>query len=419
MAKKIKDVKPIPLFPKSENIAEISIRDYPELCDFLTSGPEWRYQTWSWGQEFLAFIGRNKSTNTYVRFRSEVEKFLLWSFIKRKQSIVTFKKSEILEYMEFCNKPDVDWICFTSFEKFIVKAGTLKVNPLWAPFKMSGPVQPSRDKKILKGYRPTVGTLNATFTAMISFYTHLNDEEYYYGNPAKVAKKDCRLLIQDDTIKDDRRLSDFQWDILLETSIKMADSNPIFERNLFLIVSLKTFFIRISEFAEKKDWIPEMGHFTEDSNGNWWVKVLGKGGKKRSITVPPDYLPYLRRYRISRGLSLLPLIGEKEPMIKKIRGRGGLATRHLSKIVTDTFNAVRVELEIQKKPEEAIKFQAFSAHWLRHTGASLEVERGRPLKDLSEDLGHSTMATTDRIYVHSDVLKRAKSGAGRKVGKQD
>jgi hypothetical protein len=90
--KKIKDVKPIPLFPKSENIAEISIRDYPELCDFLTSGPEWRYQTWSWGQEFLAFIGRNKSTNTYVRFRSEVEKFLLWSFIKRKQSIVTFKK---------------------------------------------------------------------------------------------------------------------------------------------------------------------------------------------------------------------------------------------------------------------------------------------------------------------------------------
>jgi integrase len=87
--------------------------------------------------------------------------------------------------------------------------------------------------------------------------------------------------------------------------------------------------------------------------------------------------------------------------------------------VTDTFNAVRVELEIQKKPEEAIKFQAFSAHWLRHTGASLEVERGRPLKDLSEDLGHSTMATTDRTYVHSDVLKRAKSGAGRKVGKQN
>ncbi len=91
MTKIVKDIKPIPLFPKSENIAEISIRDYPELSDFLTSGPEWRYQTWSWGQEFLAFIGRNKSTNTYVRFRSEVEKILLWSFIKRKQSIVPFK----------------------------------------------------------------------------------------------------------------------------------------------------------------------------------------------------------------------------------------------------------------------------------------------------------------------------------------
>lgn len=29
----------------------------------------------------------------------------------------------------------------------------------------------------------------------------------------------------------------------------------------------------------------------------------------------------------------------------------------------------------------------------------MEIERGRALKDVSEDLGHASMATTDTIYV--------------------
>lgn len=45
----------------------------------------------------------------------------------------------------------------------------------------------------------------------------------------------------------------------------------------------------------------------------------------------------------------------------------------------------------------------------------MEIERGRALKDLSEDLGHSSMATTDTIYVQSEDKKRAESGKNRKV----
>ncbi|WP_370978572.1 hypothetical protein [Agaribacterium sp. ZY112] len=44
----------------------------------------------------------------------------------------------------------------------------------------------------------------------------------------------------------------------------------------------------------------------------------------------------------------------------------------------------------------------------------MEIERGRALKDLSEDLGHSSMATTDAIYVQSENKKRAKSGKKQK-----
>ncbi len=70
----------------------------------------------------------------------------------------------------------------------------------------------------------------------------------------------------------------------------------------------------------------------------------------------------------------------------------------------------------QKAGEEAArKLLEASSHWLRHTGASMEIERGRALKDLSEDLGHASMATTDTVYVQSENKKRAASGKGRKV----
>ncbi len=50
------------------------------------------------------------------------------------------------------------------------------------------------------------------------------------------------------------------------------------------------------------------------------------------------------------------------------------------------------------------------AYW-----GQLEIERGRALKDLSEDLGHSSMATTDTVYVQTENKKRAESGRERKV----
>ena len=52
---------------------------------------------------------------------------------------------------------------------------------------------------------------------------------------------------------------------------------------------------------------------------------------------------------------------------------------------------------------------------MRHTGASMEIERDRPLKDLSEDLGHSSSATTDTVYVQVERKRRAASGKDRKV----
>ena len=216
-------------------------------------------------------------------------------------------------------------------------------------------------------------------------------------------------------LKDVKRLSEEQWLFLLETVTAMADDNPRFERNLFLIAALKTLFLRISEFSERPDWIPVMGHFWEDTDKNWWLKVYGKGRKLRDITVPSSFMPYLKRYRLYRGMSSLPLDGEKHPIVEKLRGSGGMTARQLSRLVQEVFDHAYETMKKQQGEEIARKFREVSTHWLRHTGASLEIERGRALKDLSEDLGHSSMATTDTVYVQSEDRKRAESGKNREV----
>ncbi len=196
-------------------------------------------------------------------------------------------------------------------------------------------------------------------------------------------------MIKDSQVKTISRLTEQQWQYLLDTAVEMADNDPLVERNLFVIATMKTLFLRLSELSERQDWTPLMSHFWTDEDNNWWFKTYGKGKKIRDITVPPGYLTFLKRYREWRGLSPLPSKGEQTVLVEKIRGRGGLTSRQISRLVQQVFE--------------------------RHTGASMEIERDRPLKDLSEDLGHSSSATTDTVYVQVERKRRAASGKDRKV----
>lgn len=403
-----------PLFPSYKELQYLELTDYPVLNSYFNENDDWKKRHWDWACDFLLFIGRNKSEHTFTRFRSEVEKFLLWSFLIKNKPIDEYRKKDILEYADLCWQPPLSWIAFTNHDKFILVNGSYLSNPEWAPFRVKT-TKADQSKPNKKKYRPSQETLNSTFTSLNAFYRYLMDEEFCYGNPVQIAKKDCRYFIKDTQVKETKRLSEEQWNFLLETAENMANSDSKFERSLFLVASLKTLFLRISEFSERPDWVPIMGHFWQDHERNWWLKIYGKGRKLRDVTIPTEYLDYLRRYRSSRGLSALPSSGETQPIIEKLRGRGGMTSRQLSRLVQEVFDAAYESMRVTESQEAAQKFRELTTHWLRHTGASLEIERGRALKDVSEDLGHSSMATTDTVYVQADSKKRAESGKRRKV----
>jgi site-specific recombinase XerD len=403
--------KPIPLFPTYEELKIFSWEENLALKVYFDDLPDWCLVHWCWGKQFLLQIGRNKSNHTYIRFRSEIEKFLLWSFFIVAKPVDSFNKKNLLDYSDFFFKPHQSWIGLVNADKFIQENGVFLLNKHWRPFRY---ISNTEDKNKQK-YRPSQQSLQAMFTGVSAFYRYLMDEDLCLGNPAQVAKKDCRHLIKDAQIKESKRLDQDQWEFLLATAIKMADSDPVFERNLFLITAMKSLFLRISELSERDSWIPMMGHFWQDSNKNWWLKIYGKGRKIRDISVPNSFLIYLERYRLHRNLSALPRTQEKEPIVEKLRGVGGMTSRQLARLINVVIDQAYREMKVTKGLKSAQIFKEISTHWLRHTGASQEIERGRALKDLSEDLGHSSMATTDTVYVQSSAKNRAKSGQNRPV----
>lgn len=70
-----------------------------------------------------------------------------------------------------------------------------------------------------------------------------------------------------------------------------------------------------------------MGHFFRDQDNFLWFRVFGKGNKKRRVSVPDEYKPYLERYRTYRGLNAMPVENENIPLMHKTRGSNGLSTR--------------------------------------------------------------------------------------------
>lgn len=250
---------PVPLFPVYDELKYMSLNDYPQLKSKLKESSEWERQHFVWAKDYLDYIGRNKSVHTYTRFRNEIERFLLWTFLIKQEPIDSFRKSDVLEYADFCWHPPVNWISTHNNDRFVFENGYFNSNEAWRPFKLQA-AKSAVDKKIdKKRYRPSQQTLTAMFTAVISFYNYLMGEELVLGNPAQVAKKDCKHFITESQIKEPKRLTEDQWQFVLDTATSMADDNPLYERNLFIVAALKVLFLRISELSERPVWSPEMG----------------------------------------------------------------------------------------------------------------------------------------------------------------
>ncbi len=305
------------------------------------------------------------------------------------------------------------WVAKKMAPKFLERDGHLVPNSEWRPYvaKVSKANHKLGKNPSAKRYRLSDSGLQAMLRILSTFYTFLDMEEHVVSNPVKRLRQRSRLVRTQQRQAPVRRLSELQWDYLVETAQQMAEANPIHERTLFIVSALYGLYLRISELADTDTWTPQMNHFFKDADGNWWFKTVGKGNKERDITVSQDMLKALKRYRKSLGLPALPSPAENAPLVPKQRGQGGLAsTRQLRDIVQRCFDTAIERLRLDELAEEAEALEAATVHWLRHTGISDDVKI-RPREHVRDDAGHSSSVTTDR-YI--DIEKRERHASAKR-----
>jgi site-specific recombinase XerD len=354
------------------------------------------------------------SEATFNAYRREIERLLQWSWIKANKSIKNLNRADIENFIEFCQSPPKDWIGTKNVSRFIEKDGSRIANPNWRPYVVTiAKALHSNEQKLLpENYFMSQKTLQAIFATLGSFYNYLMQEEFVTYNPVAQIRQKSKFLRKQQNQTIIRRLSELQWSYVIETAELMATQNPdSHERTLFIMNALYGMYLRISELAASKRWLPQMGHFYRDMDGNWWFKTVGKGNKERNITVSDAMLEAFKRYRQSLNLPLLPGIGDSTPLIFKHRGKGVISsTRQIRTIVQHCFNATIERMQQDGFIEEAEQLKVATVHWLRHTGISDDVKH-RPREHVRDDAGHGSSAITDK-YI--DVELRARHASGKK-----
>lgn len=362
-------------------------------------------------REFL--VSYSGSPDTYTAYRREIERLLQWAWLLAKKSIKILDRNDIRRYFEFASQPPITWIATKTTARFMNKNGERAHNPNWRPF--SARVSKAQHKQgqvpDKNNYLLTSSSLHALFSSTSTYFTFLQQEGYLETNPVQLVRQKSRFLQKRQTIKVTRKLSQIQWDYVINSIETLANQEPEYERHLFLISSFYLLGLRISELADTPGRIPKMSDFAPDKHGRWWFTTISKGNKQRDVAVPDSMLEVLKRYRSSLSLSPLPSRGEQTPLIHKQRGRGGLGTRQVRNLVQDCFDRAILSLKKAGKADEAEDLAAATVHWLRHTSISADVEH-RPREHVRDDAGHENANITER-YIDADRAARHQSAKNK------
>lgn len=396
---------PCPLLPLFPGLSEPS-----EISDWIQGiKRELTDQQVTLLRHVIGFVYRKgaRSEYTYRGLRNETERFLLYLFAHDLEPS-SFRPGDVGRYLKFCQAPPVKWVMTEHFHRYRPDG---EPEPRWRPFycKDVDPRQQNVSRSTI-----SQSSLQRQFSFLNQLFKDLLDYDLVAKNPVPVAKRDSPYLINDtdDTVV--KHFTKSEWVKILKTLVSLADADPGWERALFVILLMKTCYLRVADLADRPYYSPTMGDFYR-FRGYLFLKVMSKRKKSRSVSVPEALEPFIVRYRESRGLDGLPVEGERFALISKDKGYGNVGVRQLNRIVNDAFRAVAKEFEKSRNNVSlAAKIDQASTHWLRHTGASLDA-LWRPLPELAAELGHSDPGTTGRVYVNSSLEERAESGSGRAI----
>lgn len=394
---------PHPLFDSIEFIDDIDCLSPFNRDDFTAAK-----------QFLVAYKGSPATFNTY---RREVERLMQWTWLVAKKSLFELRRQDLERYIQFCQKPPVRWIGIKKPPRFIEKEDIRIPNPEWRPFvvTLSKAAHRKGKKPNVKDFEFSNTAIKDLFAVLSTFYNFLIAEDYTEVNPILQIRQKSRFIQKNQTETKIRRLSQLQWEYIINAAEAMAEENPdSHARTLFIMNALFAMYLRISELAASDRWAPKMCDFYRDHDNRWWFVTVGKGNKKRQIAVSDAMLRALKHWRKHLKLSPLPSPADQTPLLPKTKGKGPItSTTYIRRLVQACFDAAIEHLRQDNKQEEAEALLDATVHWLRHTGISEDVKT-RPREHVRDDAGHSSSAITDH-YIDIELHERYLSAKKKKI----
>lgn len=415
---------PQPLFDTFLNFRRLNFQDISEELPKVQAYLEVFEPSLQATKGYKAVRGFLKSyagnASTFNSYRTHVERLLLWSLLIAEKPLLEIRRRDAEVFMEFCLHPQAPWVGSVTKSRFIRVGGrsklvsdTYEVNVDWRPFSIT---TAKRDRLLgadgtsNQYYNMAQGSVAQVFAVCGSFFQYAIDEGLTEVNPFRAIKQKSAYRQRNTLGITARSLTQLQWSYVIETAELMANEDGDHERTLFILSTLFSMYLRVSDLVGRDNWTPTMGDFRKDTMGNWWFYVIGKGNKAAKISVRDDYIHiYLARYRAFLGLSLLPSPHEKHPLLSTLKGRGGLSDRHLRLLIQQVFDRALIRMVAENWSEDEINhLRSASLHWLRHTAATFDAPF-RDMKDLQADLRHNSLSTTQNTYYNSLDDQRAYS----------
>ena len=315
--------------------------------------------------------------NTSISYKQCVKRFYLWLTSKQKK-LSELSREDLQIYQDFLADPQP--------REFWCGKKASDKSEEWKPF-VSG---------------LSISSIRLQFQILKNLYNYLVADDYLTKNPFLLIKKMPKPVDKGIDHVLIKRHIDYIFDYMAqlpETTIKSAENK---EQALWVISLFFLSGMRISEVANGK-----MSDFVFQRD-QWWLRTIGKGNKYGEIPVTEDLLTALTRYRRFIGLTPLPDALEDYPLLIRSRGNertnltANMVHRIFKKILGDTADYIELE-----DTSAAYLFRKTSAHWMRHSSATFQVESGVDVVTVKENLRHSNIDTTMR-YVHKDKTSRHK-----------
>lgn len=265
---------PIPLFEAYNRFPNLNfsrvIDELPLVSQYLFSFPsELKAQ-----DGYLAVRGFLKSYSnneaTFNSYRTHFERLLLWSLLIAKNPLLELKRHDCESFLEFCLQPRPEWIGPVVKSRFTRVGGrkatetdTYIINDKWRPFNVK------IDKQIRKvaaenckdldetAYKMSAGSMGQVFAVCGSFFQYSIDEGLTAdANPIRSVKQKSNFKQRNTVISSGKALTPLQWNYVIEAAEVMAAEDPRHERTLFIVATLFSLYLRISDLVGRDNWKP-------------------------------------------------------------------------------------------------------------------------------------------------------------------